>query len=53
MDYFIAIAPSLGAGLLFFVVIRAFVTADRKERAAEAELRDEIRERLRKEAETQ
>ncbi len=50
MDYFIAIAPSLGVGLLFYIVIRAFVTADRRERASEAQLRKEIAERLREEA---
>lgn len=53
MDYFIALAPSLGVGLLFYIVIRAFVTADRRERAMDAELRKEIAERLRKEAETE
>jgi len=50
MDYIIALAPSLGVGLLFYIVIRAFVTADRKERAAEAQLREEIRERILKES---
>ena len=51
MEYFVAIAPSLGVGILFYVVIRAFTTADRRERAADAEFRKEIKEQLRKEAE--
>lgn len=50
MDYFIAIVPSLGLGLLFYLIIRAFVTADRRERAIDAKLREEIAERIRKEA---
>lgn len=49
MDYFIAVAPSLGLGLLFYIIIRAFVTADRRERAIDAELRKEIEEKVRKE----
>lgn len=53
MDYLIAIAPSIGVGILFYVVIRAFITADRRERAIDAQLRKEIAERLRKEAEEQ
>lgn len=38
MDTFLEVlaglAPSLGVGLLFFLVIRALVNADRNERAA-------------------
>lgn len=51
MEYFVAIAPSLGVGILFYIVIRAFITADRRERAVDAEFRKEVAERLRKEAE--
>lgn len=51
MDYVIAIAPSIGLGILFFIVIRAFITADRRERVMDAEIRKEIEQRLRKEAE--
>lgn len=49
MDYIIALAPSIGLGLLFYIVIRAFVTADRRERAIDAQLREEIADRIRKE----
>ncbi len=34
MDYIVALLPSLGTGLLFFIVIRALVNADRNERNA-------------------
>ncbi|MFD1719825.1 hypothetical protein [Georgenia deserti] len=34
MDYLVALVPSIGTGILFYVAIRAIVTADRKERAA-------------------
>ena len=34
MDHLVALIPSLGVGFLFFVVIRAIVQADRRERAA-------------------
>ena len=34
VDYIIALIPSIGTGILFYVVIRAFVNADRNERAA-------------------
>lgn len=51
MEYLIAIAPSLGVGILFYIVVRAFITADRRERAVDAEFRKEVVERLRKEAE--
>ena len=34
MDYLVALVPSLGTGLLFYFVIRAFVNADRNEREA-------------------
>lgn len=39
-DYFSALAPSIGVGLLFWFAIRAIFRADRKERAAEAEVRE-------------
>lgn len=51
MDYFIAIAPSLGLGVLFYIIMRAFVTADRRERSIDARVRQEIRAKLEKEAE--
>lgn len=34
VDYLVALVPSLGTGLLFYFVIRAFVNADRNEREA-------------------
>ena len=34
MDYLVALIPSVGTGILFFIVIRAMVNADRNERAA-------------------
>lgn len=49
MDYLIAVAPSIGVGILFYFVVRAFVTADRRERAADAKAREEIREEIEKE----
>lgn len=51
MDYFIAIAPSLGLGVLFYFIMRAFITADRRERAIDAQVRQEIRAKLEREAE--
>lgn len=50
MDYFIALAPPIGLGLLFVLVVRAFVTADRRERAAAAQLRGDVLDKLRREA---
>lgn len=34
MDYLVALLPSIGTGLLFYIVIRAIVNADRNEREA-------------------
>ena len=34
MDYLVALLPSIGVGILFYIVIRALVNADRNERAA-------------------
>ncbi|PFG39209.1 hypothetical protein ATJ97_1706 [Georgenia soli] len=41
MDYLVALVPSLGTGLLFYFVIRAFVNADRNEREALRRLDEE------------
>ncbi|WP_193312786.1 hypothetical protein [Georgenia subflava] len=41
MDYVIALIPPIGTGILFYVVIRAFVNADRNERAAIQRLENE------------
>ncbi|GAB3850561.1 hypothetical protein [Nesterenkonia populi] len=42
-DYFSALAPSIGVGLLFWFVIRAIFRADRSERATEAQIREETK----------
>ncbi|HLS13531.1 MAG TPA: hypothetical protein VK095_03375 [Beutenbergiaceae bacterium] len=34
MDYVVALLPSIGVGTLFFIVMRAILLADRRERAA-------------------
>ena len=34
MDYVVALIPSIGLGVLFVIIIRAIVLADRRERAA-------------------
>ena len=51
MDTFLEVladlAPSLGVGLLFFLVIRALVNADRNERSALARLAAEEAEAAR------
>ncbi|WP_418606338.1 hypothetical protein [Georgenia sp. SUBG003] len=47
MDYLVALIPSVGTGLLFYLVIRAFVNADRNEREALRKLDEEA---LRKES---
>ncbi|MBO0595435.1 hypothetical protein I2485_10720 [Nesterenkonia sp. E16_7] len=39
--YFEVLAPSIGVGLVFWLAIRAIFRADRNERAAEAQVRDE------------
>lgn len=49
MDYLIALAPSLGVGLLFVVIMRALIRADRRERSHDAKVREEIAEKLRNE----
>lgn len=36
------LAPSVGIGVLFVIVIRAIVMADRRERAARAKIESEI-----------
>ena len=41
VDYLVALVPSLGTGLLFYFVIRAFVNADRNEREALRRLDEE------------
>jgi len=41
VDYLVALIPSLGTGLLFYLVIRAFVNADRNEREALRKLDEE------------
>ncbi len=39
--YFEVLAPSIGVGLVFWLAIRAIFRADRNERAAEAQAREE------------
>lgn len=39
--YFEVLAPSIGVGLIFWFAIRAIFRADRNERAAEAQVREE------------
>ncbi|WP_324650397.1 hypothetical protein [Georgenia sp. H159] len=34
MDYVVALLPSIGVGILFIVILRAILKADRRERAA-------------------
>ncbi|MFD1505428.1 hypothetical protein ACFSBG_07055 [Georgenia yuyongxinii] len=41
MDFLVALIPSIGVGILFFIVIRALVNADRNERAARKRLEEE------------
>jgi hypothetical protein len=41
VDYIVALIPSVGTGLLFYFVIRAFVNADRNEREAIRRLEEE------------
>ena len=38
LDVLVALAPPAGVGLLFFLVIRAVIHADRRERAALARM---------------
>ena len=39
--YFEVLAPSVGVGLIFWFAIRAIFRADRKERAVEAQIRQQ------------
>ncbi|EXF25586.1 hypothetical protein BG28_13145 [Nesterenkonia sp. AN1] len=39
--YFEVLAPSIGVGLVFWLAIRAIFRADRNERAAETQAREE------------
>ncbi|GAA4419840.1 hypothetical protein GCM10023169_10900 [Georgenia halophila] len=41
MDHLVALVPSIGTGILFYLAIRAIVNADRKERDAERRLAHE------------
>lgn len=41
VDFLVALIPSIGVGILFFIVIRAMVNADRNERAARQRLEEE------------
>jgi hypothetical protein len=41
VEYLVALIPSVGTGLLFYFVIRAFVNADRNEREAIRRLEEE------------
>jgi hypothetical protein len=41
VDFLVALIPSIGVGILFFIVIRALVNADRNERAARKRLEEE------------
>lgn len=34
MDYVVALLPSIGLGVLFVIILRAILLADRRERAA-------------------
>lgn len=43
--YFEVLAPSIGVGLVFWLAIRSIFRADRKERATEAEVREELSSR--------
>lgn len=38
LEVFVALAPSLGVGFLFYLAIRALIHADRRERAALARM---------------
>lgn len=51
MDYVIALAPTVGVGILFFVIMRVFLSADRRERAAQAKIDAEVSRRLGPESE--
>ncbi|WP_300345287.1 hypothetical protein [Nesterenkonia sp.] len=40
--YFEVLAPSVGVGLIFWLAMRAIFRADRSERAAEAQIRQQL-----------
>lgn len=46
MEYIIALAPTIGAGVLFYLLMRMFLTADRRERAAQVKIDAEVQRRL-------
>ncbi|MPV48436.1 MULTISPECIES: hypothetical protein [unclassified Pseudactinotalea] len=46
MDIVIALAPPIGVGLLFYLLMRIFLTADRRERAAQAKIDAEVERRI-------
>jgi hypothetical protein len=48
--YFEVLAPSIGVGLVFWFAMRAIFRADRKERATEAAVRQELYEPANKES---
>lgn len=52
MEFLVALLPSLGFGLLFYVMMRAIVHADRRERAAIAQLEAEEALKVKSDGET-
>jgi hypothetical protein len=48
--YFEVLAPSIGVGLVFWFAMRAIFRADRKERASEAAVRQDLNEPANKES---
>jgi len=40
--YFEVLAPSVGVGLMFWLAMRAIFRADRKERASQAQVREDL-----------
>lgn len=50
MDIVIALAPTIGVGILFYVIMRIFLSADRRERAAQAKIDAEVDRRLAEES---
>lgn len=42
LPYFQVLAPSIGVGLVFWLAMRAIFRADRNERAAEAQTREDL-----------
>lgn len=49
--YFEVLAPSVGVGLVFWLAMRAIFRADRKERATEAAVRQELQDTANKDSE--